>query len=99
MIGNGLGVGNNVAAKFRESVPDMLIMWCVGHKLELWVLDAVKVNTRISDCEKTVKFILKLYDKFHTKNHREVKAVAAVLDEVFVYLPPINMIKEVSLII
>ncbi len=87
-----MGEHEGVGAKLKRDY-DMgwlIVMWCVAHRIELAILDAVKTNPAISKFEQQLKSVLGFYDKYHAKNRREAKALAEVFDEVFVHLPPIK---------
>ncbi len=87
-----MGEHEGVGAKLKRDfdMDWLIVMWCVAHRIELAILDAVKTNPAISKFEQQLKSVLGFYDKYHAKNRREAKALAEVFDEVFVHLPPIK---------
>ncbi len=86
-----LGNKNGVATMFKRDIGNFVLpMWCVCHKLELSVLDTVKTHPGIQEFEKILKWLFKFYDKFNAKSRREAREMAKVLEEDFVYLPPLH---------
>ena len=87
-----MGEYEGVGAKLKRdfSMEWLIVMWCVAHKIELAMLDAVKSNSAITQFEEHFKSVLGFYDKLHVKNRREAKSLAEILDEMYVHLPPIK---------
>lgn len=74
-----MGEINGVACRLKRRVPHIVILHCVAHKLELAVLDAVKVPY-LQKFDDTIKAIFKMYYR-SPKKRRELKEIGEIVEE------------------
>ena len=83
------GKKNGVAGKLMRDYPHVIPVWCIAHKLQLSVMDAVKDVDVLQRLEATLKGIYKYYHG-SPKRRREVKAVADVLEADLAHIPDLK---------
>ena len=71
--------------------PHVIPVWCIAHKLQLSVIDAVKDVDIFQRLEATLKGIYKYYHGL-PKRRREVKAVADVLETDLAHIPDLKKV-------
>ena len=88
-------VENGVVTQLKRDYPRVKAIYCVAHKLELSVKDALKAVTSTNHFE---IFITKLYTLYHQsyKNQRELEIAAASVQETLRKITPIFTIRWVS---
>ena len=64
-----------MAALLKEDVPHMVEIYCVAHRLELGILDAMKDEKQLMDVNETLQGLYKQYH-YSTKALRELREVA-----------------------
>ena len=78
-----IGKQNSVSTRIQgEDNRHVLIIHCVAHRLELGVLQAIKNNRMLEDVKDILKKVHKHY-KYSTKAVREVRELAATMEEHF----------------
>lgn len=73
---------NGVQARIKIKQPGCVYLWCVAHRLELAVLDAIKNDSYLKDFEETVNSIFKFYYK-SPKLRQEIQDLEKVFDSEF----------------
>ncbi|KAF5281765.1 hypothetical protein FQR65_LT14560 [Abscondita terminalis] len=74
-----LGCRAGVAVLLKAQFPNIIIWWCLNHRLELSVGDAVKA---VASINRMTSFLDKLYTVYHAspKNARQLKECAKMLE-------------------
>jgi hypothetical protein len=83
------GCNTGLVVQMREEVPWLTGIWCVAHKLELALLDAIKEEQFLLDMKDLLKGLYKHYH-YSGKAIRELKELAAALEEKV--LMPVNIL-------
>ena len=83
------GAKNGVAGKLIKEYGHIISVWCIAHKLQLAILDAVKDVEVLQRLESTLKGIYKYYHG-SPKRRREIKAIAEILDEDLAHIPDLK---------
>ncbi|XP_061174866.1 zinc finger protein 862-like [Saccostrea echinata] len=89
------GKKNGVAGKLMKDYSHLISVWCIAHKLQLSVMDAVKDVDILHRLEATLKGIYKYYHG-SPKRRREVKAVAEVLEADLAHIPDLKEVRWVA---
>lgn len=89
------GKKNGVAGKLMRDYSHVISVWCIAHKLQLSVMDAVKDVDALHKLEATLKGIYKYYHG-SPKRRREVKAVAEVLEADLAHIPDLKEVRWVA---
>ena len=74
-----LGIKGNVRKKFKEQFPALIIWHCMNHRLELAVLDVVKLIDGLYALENLFNKIYSV-NSFSAKLQRELKEIASTLE-------------------
>lgn len=90
-----MGCNSGVSTQLKDTVPHLVSVHCVAHKLELSVLDAVKTEDYLKKFENTVKQIFKFYYR-SPKRRRELKAVAEMLESELSHYGDIKTVRWVA---
>ena len=84
------GKKGGVAKKIKDDIPHAVVStWCINHKLELAVLDAMKSTAAGSNTVSLVEEVVELVFRFYytsPKRRRGLAAIAEVIEEDPVYL-------------
>ena len=75
-----MGSKSGLATRIQQSFPWVIPIYCVAHKLELGILDGVKVVKYLSEFKAIVKTIYLFYN-CSPKRRRELTKIATVLEE------------------
>ena len=80
------GKFHGVARKIADALPHTVTnIWCVAHKLELAMLDAIKTSSNVtSTVEECVDFVYRFYYR-SSKRRRSLKGIAEILEEDIAY--------------
>ena len=90
-----MGIRSGVKALIQADHPQIIVIHCVAHKLELGVLDAVKAFPSLATFEQTIKDIYAYYH-FSPKRRREVREMAEILDMVTVQYGTVKSVRWVA---
>lgn len=91
------GKKNGVSGKLLREYPHLIPVWCIAHKLQLAIMDAIKNVQVVNTLETTVKGIYKYYH-CSPKRRREIKAVAEIIDVDLANIPDVKEVVHSFLI-
>ena len=74
------GEKGSVQAKIKQKQPGTTYVWCVGHRLKLADLDAIKNDNYLTDFELMINTIFLMYCQ-SSKLRKEFHGLAGILDE------------------
>ena len=86
------GLKSGTMKLILDQAPWVFPMHCVAHKLELAALDSVKQHSYLRKFEDTIKGIFNFYHQSF-KRRREVKAIAAVLEEDLAHISGVKQVR------
>ena len=91
------GEKNGVSGKLLREYPHLIPVWCIAHKLQLAIMDAIKNVQVVNTLKTTVKGI---YEFYHCslKRRREIKAVAEIIDVDLANIPDVKKVVRSFLI-
>lgn len=90
------GKKNGASGQLFKEYPHLIPVWCIAHKLQLAIIDAIKNVKTVNTLETTVKGIYKYYNG-SPKRRREIKAVANIIDTDLANIPDVKEVIIMSI--